>query len=266
MKVLVLTDFSNNAKNASNFAINAINPNSEIILANTYKSDDAHEFSGNTNEYKAKEELAKEIERLSKLRNNLKIKPLASPGDPEDLAKRFEERGNADLIIMGTQGTSSVKRNLMGSNAIKVSKSTALPVLCIPENARFHRIKRIVLAVDYSNFEPEDKIFLPLINIAKEYDSEIMILSIVDKEEKIENARTINDLKRDVFTDVKTSWHFISSKKVVDSIEKFSFENDADILTVISQNTNFFLRLFKESVSEELLGRANLPILVLEED
>lgn len=266
MKVLVLTDFSDNAKNAAEFAIKSLGKETEYILANTYEEDDAHDYYEETNEYATKQKLEQEIKRLQEISEGTPIKPIASEGDPDDLARRFEKRANADMIIMGTKGESSVSRDLMGSVAVKVSKATRLPVLCIPAKAVYSGVKKIVLAIDYRDFEPENELFMPLVNLSKIYGSQIMILSVIGKGERIENSRSISEVKREVFPDIKTTWHFIPSDNPSDAIEEFCRENEANILSVISKNRGFIERIFHSSVSERLIRRANLPILVLEEE
>src|ERR1700733_9867835 len=42
-----------------------------------------------------------------------------------------------DLIVMGTKGASGLKKLLIGSNTVKVISNTRVPVLVIPEVARF---------------------------------------------------------------------------------------------------------------------------------
>ena len=69
-----------------------------------------------------------------------------------------------------------------------------------------------------------------------------------------------------MFSKVDISWHFLTSDNIISSIEEFCDEHNADLLTVISNDRNLIERLFHESISEEIMGRAKLPVLVLEEN
>ena len=63
-----------------------------------------------------------------------------------------------DLIVMGTKGASGLKKILIGSNTVNVIANTRVPVLVIPEVARFDNFlskgkNRIVLATDLDELE-----------------------------------------------------------------------------------------------------------------
>lgn len=264
MKILILTDFSINALNATKFATVAFKENSEFILANVHKEDHAGDFIGESEEAKSEARLKEIADWLVSSYPDIKIKTLTATGTPSELAKRFEERGNADLIVMGTKGKSSIARDLLGSVAVRVSRSTSIPVLTIPAKSIFQGINRIVLAVDFSVYIPDETIFEPLIKIAKFCDARIQIVSIIDENDEKYNAKSITELKRDVFSDVKTTWHFIQGDNPSVALTEFCQDQNADILTVIAKERNFLDRLFNKSVSEEMIKNADLPILTLE--
>src|SRR6478752_4634300 len=63
------------------------------------------------------------------------------------------ERQQPNLIVMGTKGASGLKKILIGSNTVNVMANTRVPVLVIPEVARFENFlkkgkNRIILATD----------------------------------------------------------------------------------------------------------------------
>ena len=66
-----------------------------------------------------------------------------------------------DLIVMGTKGASGLKRILIGSNTVKVLAHVRVPVLIIPEVARFEKFfhggkNRVVLATDLYELNNDD--------------------------------------------------------------------------------------------------------------
>src|SRR6185295_2957022 len=68
-----------------------------------------------------------------------------------------------DLIVMGTKGASGLKKILIGSNTVNVIANTRVPVLVIPEVARFENFlkkgkNRIILATDLDALENEGAI------------------------------------------------------------------------------------------------------------
>ena len=66
---------------------------------------------------------------------------------------------------MGTKGASGLKRILIGSNTVKVLRHVTVPVLVIPEVARFENFllkgkNRIVLATDLEELQDDNAIDL----------------------------------------------------------------------------------------------------------
>ena len=82
-------------------------------------------------------------------------------GDLITTLKKIIAVQQPDLIVMGTKGASGLKKILIGSNTVNVIANTKVPVLVIPEVARFENFlkkgkNRIVLATDLDLLENED--------------------------------------------------------------------------------------------------------------
>jgi nucleotide-binding universal stress UspA family protein len=75
-------------------------------------------------------------------------------GDPARSILREAERLSADLLVMGTHGTSGFKRLILGSVTEKVLRQAAAPVLTVPPAAAsMHAhlpFERVLCAVDFS--------------------------------------------------------------------------------------------------------------------
>ena len=158
--ILVPTDFSPNAYNAASYAIAlAADINAkEIILYNAYQpyvSEDPElgvPLQNDMDEFK--QISADGLERMKNI--------LLKDGSPSvqlkfeseyniisqgiiDACKNF----NAGLIVMGISSTESkLEKALMGSNAIDVSKHSEVPVIIVPAETKYSKLKKILLAVD----------------------------------------------------------------------------------------------------------------------
>jgi nucleotide-binding universal stress UspA family protein len=60
------------------------------------------------------------------------IKTRVEPGIPYRVILRVAERGRMDMIVVGTHGKSLLDRTLLGSNAERVIRGAACPVLAVP--------------------------------------------------------------------------------------------------------------------------------------
>ncbi len=69
--------------------------------------------------------------------------------DTPDLIAKVAEQEDVDLIVMGTHGLNRFKNRIFGSTAAKVLDLAPMPVLLIPEYARYKEPNHLVFAVDF---------------------------------------------------------------------------------------------------------------------
>jgi universal stress protein A len=69
----------------------------------------------------------------------VKVKHVMVEGNPVDKIIEYAENNSADLIVMGTHGSSGLTRLLMGSVAESVTRKAACPVLTLRKPFREHK-------------------------------------------------------------------------------------------------------------------------------
>lgn len=91
------------------------------------------------------------------------------------------ERLRADLLILGTHGTSGFQRLFLGSVTEKVLRSTRVPVLIIPPPVRqpgSPLYKTILCPLDFSEASTRALGYAP--SLAKEADARLILLHVVE--------------------------------------------------------------------------------------
>ena len=63
--------------------------------------------------------------------SNVKVSTLSLQGKPADIIAEFAENNDIDLVVMGSQGMSGLKRFFVGSTTYKVIMSIKKPILII---------------------------------------------------------------------------------------------------------------------------------------
>src|SRR5215203_3256809 len=152
--VLTLVDFSEVSVNALSFAAELCKRASArlVIINILQKGEDAD----------AKNMLsAIESGLKNTFGTDLKCESSLAHGDLIPTLKKIIAVQQPDLIVMGTKGASGLKRILIGSNTVNVIASTKVPVLVIPEVARFENFLRkekstVVLATDLDTLEHDE--------------------------------------------------------------------------------------------------------------
>lgn len=272
MKILTPTDFSGLSKVGVNYAVKlAKKLNAEIVLLHavfinapprTQSSlktrqildamvdNVAQEFISLVNEIK--------LETGGKLNTSYEI----VKGYPvKDVVETFAQHNDIDLIIMGTKGAGGLKKVLMGSNATAVIGNSSIPVITVPEHARFRNIKHIVYASDLFAVKKEVRI---LLDYARLFHSVIHLLHVISptSKKKIDKIKMEKDLiSKYNYTQILV--HIALNEDINEAIDKYIADVNADMLAMFTHKPTFFEKLFGKSVTREMAFHNWIPLLTI---
>lgn len=186
--ILVPTDFSPTANKALEFAINITKiTNGKLVLMNVVDPNllmtgpEIMSFGYMHNllindTISSLKDLAEEISYKYKL--NVEFECL-SGSILENIIKTSKAK-KADLIIMGTHGTSGVSEWLFGSNAFSVVNSSTIPVLTVNIDSKQTEFKKIVFP--YNENLLTLKKSKQVIEFAKLFNATILLFGYSDSE------------------------------------------------------------------------------------
>lgn len=268
-RILVPTDFSDNADRARDYAINLAELlDAEVFLLNTYHIPHAGATMVVDVQALAREsseaEMAKQLKYLTANFPELDVRTKCVAGLLVDVIKRFTEKEEVDLIVMGTKGASGVSGFFLGSNTSALIGEVKVPMITVPANAVINFPEKIVVANDLKK-SGGDGVFDVLKQIVNKTKASVNFLFIADEEEK--TNRKIEKLKAADFNEEFDSnylpFHFKESDNVEDGILKYIEDKDFDLLVVVCHQRSFWQKLMERSVSKSLVKSAQIPILIL---
>lgn len=140
-RILFCTDFSENAEFAFDYAIDAAvrRPGSILYLLHVIPEPDAQFWKTYIYEVedvdeKAKRDIDERIAKtyLSRTPESVNIQTEIRVGRDSDTILQFAEEKNADLIVMGRRGRSSLGKVLFGNVTEKISRKARCAVLIVP--------------------------------------------------------------------------------------------------------------------------------------
>jgi len=138
-RILIATDGSKNAKRAASYGVNLAKIASAEVHA-LYVISTQHAVTTRT--VKGWSEGFEEcltnkgrvaiddVEKLGK-EAGVKVKPAFLKGIPAVKILEYAQENNIDLVVMGTQGFTGIKKFLIGSVAEKVVRHSRIPVMVI---------------------------------------------------------------------------------------------------------------------------------------
>ncbi|OXB00834.1 universal stress protein [Flavobacterium pectinovorum] len=275
-KILFPTDFSDAATNAFVHALEfAKIVNAELILLHTFEIPvyDSQFFPENYATVYSSIELAKfemfkgEIPKLKTIaaeRNlsDIVIKHRLMDGDLLYNLKNAVEEDQIDFVIMGTTGASDWTKFFLGSNTNSVISGVDVPVLCIPVDAKFKKIKTIGFTTRYR--EKDKKELKKVLKIAKKTNARVKSLYVKTSNSDVTDV-TVKEWEKE-FAGENVEFLVLPSDELKETILDFILYKDIDILTTITHKRSFFESIFESSFSKKITKEVSVPVLIMHED
>lgn len=274
-KILFPTDFSDCATNAFVHALEfAKLVNAELILLHTFEIPvyDSQFFPENYAAIYSSIELAKfevfkdEIPKLRAIaeeRNlgDIVIKHRLMDGDLIYNLRNAVEEDNVDFVIMGSSGGTDWTKFFLGSNTSAVISEIKVPVLCIPADTKFKKIKTIGFTTRYRE---KDKAELrKVLDIAKKTNAKVKSLYVKTSSSDVSDV-TIKEWEKE-FAHENIEFLVLPSDEVKETILDFILYKDIDVLTTITHKRSFFEGLFDSSFTKKIAKEVSVPVLVMHE-
>lgn len=271
LTVLLPTDFSDNAINAANYAVQlfAREDCKFILLHSWYMPHTSRPITIKLSDALKKENEDKIQEEVSRLRTNFKginVEVHLEQGELTEIIDDLYKSKKFDLIIMGTKGASGVKEKLFGSNTTAIIQMVNCPVISVPVGFRFEPPRSIAFASDFKRLE-DKKVLWSLSLIAKRFNCKVKILNVLTKGEisTIEEAKEALNLTN-LLPDIAHTYHFIADPDVSEAIDLFVKQEQVDMIAMINRTSNFFDYLFNRSETKKIALKIDVPLLSMHDE
>lgn len=265
MKILVPTDLSDNARNALEFAKSyAKQQDASITLLFAYYA--VYDFAAQAAEIiaaieqDAKAALKKEIAANT---DGIDIDYKIVQGTISTAINATVLAGDYDMIIMGTQGASGIKKTLIGSNTATVIKEGEVPVIAVPAKAAFHGVESITVAVALNN-EDENRI-RKFMQLTETLNLPYVLLHI---EQAYDFNKDIyfNGMKHfvsEAYPDCTFDFVKVKAKDFEEGTKTYLDEHPNTMLVMLSKDRTFFEFLYNKSQSVAFAYHTHVPLLVV---
>ncbi len=270
--ILVPTDFSENADNALNYAIElAKKEKAKIILLHAFHV--TYVYPDVPMQY-----LNEQIQSVEQLASN-QLKVLCEKVEKSekliceiinkeslavDLILETIEKKKPSLVVMGTKGANGIKEVFIGSNTGKIVVKAKCPVIVVPEKASFNPIKNITYATDYNltDFYALEK----LVEIAKLFNAKITLLHVGFEFFSHETEEDfMNTFKSKVNNEIlynKMDFKLVYGKDLIDVLEDYVKHESPDLISMSANYKNLFDKVFGTSLTKKMAYHTKIPLLV----
>lgn len=273
MRILIPTDFSELSKVAIKYSVE-LSKDVDIQLILLHVIDTNAPSRARIGSHKLQEAIKTSSENSMKEligsikkdnSHNIDISyEITSGSSIEKYVEIFALKNNIDMICIGTKGASGLKKILFGSNAAGIIQNSSIPVLTIPEFARYKGIGNIVYSSDLYNLDKEIDLIIPF---AKLMDSWIHILHIDKDNERFDGDLHQKELSlRKDFSYQKIKFIELKSSSVIQGINNFVADVDADMVIMFTHHTNFLEKVFQKSVTQNTAFQTRIPLFTFQKE
>jgi len=272
--ILLLTDFSNNAQNAIDYAMEFFKEGAyQFFLLNVHKvskytTGDLMASTSTNSVYDSiiknpKAALKVMIEKLDKKYNNedYSFESICDYDSFVSAVGQTVNSKNIDLIVMGTNGTTGAREVIFGSNTINVIRNIDCPVLVIPENYTYIKPNN-VLFVTETEEDFAKKSLNPLVQIISKHHLELEILTL-EKAQVITDTTIKKNEMSTFFKDIKHNFYSIVNVPADIAIDCFIQLKPVSLMAKVISKKSFFNRLFSGSTTDEITYNSRVPLLIM---
>lgn len=273
-KILLPTDFSPNAYNAIEYAVNLFKDEEcTFYLLNTFTPvlyDTEYIL------YSSSQPGLEEIYRNNSEKGLNKVKRRITQKDKnpnhhfelissfnlliEEIKDQVKEK-QIDLVVMGTQGATGAQEILMGTNTVQAIKKVKCPLLSVPSEFEFTKPESILFPTDYE-IDYSSGVLQIVMEIINRFSSRFNILHVAKKPLNKEQEKAKKELLKQV-EHISHQFYSVEKKSVTGAIYDFQAEHATDMLVMINNKHSFFENLLFRPVVNKIGFHVKVPFLVI---
>jgi len=268
--ILIPTDFSDNAQKAVNYAI-WLFQGSEVnfFLFNAYgtsRTEGSMLISiDDILEKEAELEMDNELKRVQEvLDKDMKINGFTRNCTLTSYISEVIDDWSIDLVILGTKGESGIKGKIMGSNATNVIRKVDIPIIAVPSTTKWDDLGEfnIGFGSDLKPFHGRElitKLLTELESDVRKVKFEIFYIT-PEKGEVPDDARSYMD---QVCESQDCSYVNVIDSDIENGLDQYIDNKTPDLLMLVHRRDSFLSRILGNSISQSMMLKAEMPILVL---
>ena len=175
---------------------------------------------------------------------------------------------NADLIVMGSHGTSTFKEMFVGSNTEKVVRTSDIPVLIIKSKNENFSVKNFVFAINWE--DNNTHAIIEANKLSKTLNTKLTLLYINTPGHYL-TTQEINDAFESLFkdSDIKSNdviTAVYSDKSIEKAILSYCEQHHVDLIGVATHGRRGLSHFLNQSITEDVANHSGIPVVTFKLD
>ena len=183
-------------------------------------------------------------------------------GKPYGVINQKAQEIDADLMIMGTKGESSIKRILYGNVTSDVILDSRIPIMTVPINSKKPYLDRFLFATDFRSKDMEA--LESTVMLAKAFEAEVHVLHVSEEKDMEVDIRFrgFKDLINEKIPYDNMYFHHLEAERFTKGVSDFLEEYPVSLMVLIRYKKVFLRTLLWANNTQELTYHTHVPMLV----
>ena len=275
-KIIIPTDFSENAQNAMRYAVELFKyDRCEVTILHAF-ADEVYENNLNISrslfeEYKkkTKQSAEKELEELLVFLREISPNPRhvytakAVFSNLIDAVNEHAEKDNSDIVVMGTRGQTDDRDLTFGSNTLQVVKYVSCPVLAVPSNYTEWHPKNVLFPTPY--LMPFRRRQLKLLNtLCKNFNAMVHFLYVSEYDNLSFRQQDNKAFLDYCMEENQRKYHTTKGKDVVKAVNRYIEKMKIDMLVMVNHRHSFLEDILHSNTIDKIGLKIQVPFLILQ--
>lgn len=267
-KILILTDFSDNAWNAISYVTAFYSTSTAVsyIIAHVITPKNEATLLTRESDYISNQLVAtkKKIQETTSLKEHQVTVTSVEANFTEGI-KKIAKDYKVDLLVMGSQGASKAINKATGSHTNAIITKVKYPTLIIPESTVFRKPLNTGLLTDY-NFIFKPKVLTTLATTLAIHQSNLSVLRVENSKLPLSSFQQTNrTYLKDFFKETSKGFYKVAQSDLEISLQSFVDSMEIDMIAMLAKNLNFFQKLLFNQREVKMNYHLKIPFLILHE-
>lgn len=206
-----------------------------------------------------KEESEKRLEKILSLVDKKGVSVTAHPikGEVLEGISRINRQIPIDLMVLAPRSNSMKDEVYLGKTSGKLLKRTNIPILVVPEGAKFKAPKTMLMAFKNGTFE-EDSLLKAVRQFKDYFGTEVNVLH-VESPDTTEAMKTVTENLKEL----QSSYTKVEAATTFQGVIEYFQHYNPDMLCVVRRKRGFFKKLWEKNEIHKREFHTSKPLLVL---
>jgi nucleotide-binding universal stress UspA family protein len=204
-----------------------------------------------------------EISSKIRVLHQLNVRYAVLTGSPVDGICEEATRNEADIVVLGSHGTSNFRELFLGSTACLIVKNAPVPVLTVPHDRPWRDFRKILFPVrqDSNSFD-KCEFMLPIVRMDR---ASVLIAGIVnnnDRQAQWQVEQTVEEIQSKLVSDdIPCGAQFFECKNLSRQVLEIAQNEKPDLIVITTTSASGIWDIFSPPFAQDVVNHSHFPVL-----